>query len=131
MAKISFKEIHTNLMEYMDARKEYPVVSFENNENVLRQLRGKMFMFAAQKGNDQKGKPQLGIMVLEQKGTTHDPVCVMTSADKAKDRRFRVHFQGTLLLLDNEVNVLLQQLGNRMAAAKLTSNIAGSKTDGA
>lgn len=130
MAKVSFKEIHTNLTDYMADRKEYPVVSFEDNETVPRQLRGKMFMFAAATGKDQKKKTQLGIMILEQKGVTQEPVCTLTSADKAKDRRFRVQIQGKLLLLDEEVNTLLIQLGNRLQTYKLTKNFPSGKHDG-
>jgi hypothetical protein len=130
MAKVSFKEIHTNLSTYMEARKEYPVVTFEDNETVLRQLRGKSFMFAAMKGEDKHKKPQLGIMVVEKTPVGGNPVCALTAADKAKDRRFKVQFQGKLLLLDEEVNVLLQQLGNRMKAAALTSNLAQGASDG-
>lgn len=130
MSKRSFKDIHTDLTDYMAGRKEYPVVSFEDTESIPRQLRGKMFMFAAHTGKDQKKKTQLGIMVLEQKGIVQEPVCALTALDKAKDRRFRVQYQGKLLLLDEEVNLLLAQLGNRLQTYKLTKSFTPGEQDG-
>lgn len=123
MSKLTFKQLHASLQDYLDTRKEYPVLTFENNVTVPLLLRGRGFMFGSGKAKDKKGKDTLAIAVQEFKDGTYVPLVTLFAVDKKKNKGFRTHFSGTSLLPDEQVNTLLSSLGNRLAAAKLTANV--------
>lgn len=108
MAKVApFKQIHSDLMDFVMKQSIIPALIFDDNPNVPEPLRNRQFLFNAGASKNVKKQNVIVIMVLEQKGTQQRPLFTAHAWVDKKDMRMTVMFRGADKLSDDNVDVLI------------------------
>lgn len=111
MARVApFKQIFSALEKHITDNKALPVLQFDNDDSLPKELQGRHFLFNTSVGANPKKQKVGVIMVVEQRGTMQVPFMSLHSVIDKKDMRMTVQFFGADKLSDAQVDTMLNAI---------------------